>query len=245
MTIELLSIIAVYYIVITPVASVAGREATFGWLLLLQGGQMKTIVYIDGFNLYYGAVRKTPYKWLDLQKLCSHLLAKHDIQQIKYFTALVTARSDNPSQLINQQMYIRALRTLPNVEVIYGHFLVHNVYMPLADSGTPPKMVRVIKTEEKGSDVNLATHLLHDAHLNQYEAAVVISNDSDLLEPIRIVCQYHKKTIGILNPQKKASRVLAAQADFIKQIRSGVLSLSQFPTTLTDQNGTFHKPPAW
>ena len=107
------------------------------------------------------------------------------------------------------------------------------------------KYVRVIKTEEKGSDVNPATHLLHDAHMNRYDIAVVVTNDSDLLEPIRIVRGELRKKIGILNPHPHPSRALLPHADFIKQIRPGVLKVSQFPAFLTDAHGTFTKPTTW
>ena len=108
--------------------------------------------------------------------------------------------------------------------------------------GRRQEYVRVIKTEEKGSDVNLATHLLHDAHMGRFEVAVVVSNDSDLLEPIKIVRDQLRKKVGILNPQKKPSRALRPHIDFIKQIRVGALQASQFPVTMNEQHGTFTKP---
>jgi uncharacterized LabA/DUF88 family protein len=171
------------------------------------------------------------------------MLPNHRILQIKYFTARVSARPHDPDQPVRQQTYLRALRTLPNITIIYGHFLSHEVVMPLASA--PGQFARVIKTEEKGSDVNLATHLLHDAYQNAYEAAVVISNDSDLLEPIRVVGKDMGKIVGILNPQQRPSRVLHANVPFFKQIRSGVLAASQFPTVLNNSNGTFNKPTTW
>ena len=148
---------------------------------------MKTVVYIDGFNLYYGAVRKTPYKWLDVPAVCRKLLPRHDIVRIKYFTARVAGRASDPDQPNRQQTYLRALQTLPNFDIVYGHFLSNRVRMPVADA--PPGAQRyetVIKTEEKGSDVNLATHLVADAFRQRFEAAVLITNDSDLTEPVRI-----------------------------------------------------------
>ncbi len=111
--------------------------------------------------------------------------------------------------------------------------------------GQPQKYPRVIKTEEKGSDVNLATHLLHDAHKGRFEIAVVISNDSDLLEPIKIVRQELHKKVGILNPHPNPSRALLPHIDFIKQIRPGVLNAAQFSPTLTDARGRFTKPASW
>jgi hypothetical protein len=119
---------------------------------------MRTNVYVDGFNLYYGALKGTPYRWLDLTRLFQFLLPKNEIRAIKYFTALVGARSDDPSKPVRQQSYLRALRTSPIVSVTLGHFLSHPVMMPLADSvGGKIQYAKVLKTEEKGSDVNLAT----------------------------------------------------------------------------------------
>ncbi len=207
---------------------------------------MKTYVYIDAFNLYFGCVKGTPYKWLDLSKLCSILLPQHQIERIKYFTAYVKALPNSPNAPARQQIYLRALRTLPNLEIIYGHFLSHHVRMPLANPGLGhPKTVEVIKTEEKGSDVNLAIHLLHDAYQNRYESAVIVSGDSDLLAAVQIVKNELGKPVGVLNPQKRPSRMLEQHATFYKHIRLGVLAGSLFPATLEDEHGTFSKPARW
>ncbi len=208
---------------------------------------IKTIVYVDGFNLYYGAVKGTPHKWLDILKLCQSLLRKNQIVKIKYFTALVSARPGDPDQPNRQQMYLRALRTLPNLEIIYGHFLEHEITMPLAK---PPakgsRYVRVIKTEEKGSDVNIAAHMINDGHNGAYKVAVIVSNDSDLVEPVKIVRQELHLTVGILNPiPKHPSYELRKHATFVKPIRKGVLAASQFPGRLKDTTGDFNKPPTW
>jgi uncharacterized LabA/DUF88 family protein len=196
---------------------------------------LKANIYVDGFNLYYSALKNTACRWLDLAKLCRLMLPHDSINQIKYFTALVNPRPSDPDQLTRQQTYLRALHTISNLEVIYGHFLTHEIMMPLA----PPKSgyVKVIKTEEKGSDVNLALHLLSDGYKNVYDVAVIVSNDSDLLLPIQFVKQELGKAIGILNPQKHPSKVLIANADFVKNIRQGALSKCQFPQTMKDVEG--------
>ena len=208
---------------------------------------MKTIVYVDGFNLYYGAVKGTPYKWLDIARLCQSLLPKSQIVQIKYFTALVKSRPHDPNQPQRQQIYLRALRTIPNLEIILGRFLTHERDMPLA--GNPhgrQRYARVIKTEEKGSDVNLAIHLLNDGYQGSYETAAVVSNDSDLAEAIRIVRDVLHKPVIVLNPfPKSASFELRKTATFVKPIRKGVLGASQFPRTMKDTKGTFFKPKEW
>lgn len=208
---------------------------------------MKTNVYVDGFNLYYRCLKGTPCRWLNLAKLCDFLLPHSVINEIKYFTANVAVRPSDPDQRVRQQTYLRALRTIPNLSIVYGTFLTSHVRM--LKVGSPPEQdnsyVKVIKTEEKGSDVNLATHLLYDGCQGKFECAAVVSKDSDLLEPIRIVRQELGLTVGLLNPGKKKSLALLQHVDFIKEIRRGVLMVSQFPDELQDANGKFRKPASW
>lgn len=105
----------------------------------------------------------------------------------------------------------------------------------------------MLKTEEKGSDVNLAVHVLNDAWLDKYDCAVVVSNDSDLAESLRLIKHNHKKTIGLVipgNPKiRRPSKELCKHADFIKQIREGVLKNSQLPTNIP--NTTLKQPDIW
>jgi len=210
------------------------------------GENVKTIVYVDGFNLYYGAVKETPYKWLNIHKMCQMHLKKDQIVGIKYFTAKIISRPDDPQKHIRQLVYLRALETLPNFEIIYGHYLSHEVSMPLANPNSRgPKFARVIKTEEKGSDVNLAVHMLHDGYQGKYELAVIVSNDSDLLSVVQIVQQDLGLKVGILNPQKHPSKALEREAFFLKDIRTGILKASQFTNTMKDAKGTFYKPKSW
>ena len=206
----------------------------------------KTNIYIDGLNLFYGALKGTPYKWLDLNRLCTLLLLDHEIQKIKYFTAKVTSRPEKPDQDTNQQFYLRALKTLPNVEIIFGHFLTNRIKMPLVRPlPDGRRIVEVIKTEEKGSDVNIAAHLVHDAHVGDFEVAVLITNDSDLLTPIQIVRRQLGFPVGVITPFKRFAHVLEREASFKKRIRKGVLAASQFSPTLQDARGIFHKPKSW
>lgn len=108
------------------------------------------------------------------------------------------------------------------------------------------EIVKVIKFEEKGSDVNLAVHLLHDAHNNKFDRAAIVSLDTDLLEAINIVKSELGKKVGIIYPARKNIHTqLNKAADFLKQVRPGVLRSSQFPDELSDDKGTFHKPPDW
>ena len=154
---------------------------------------MKTNVYIDGFNLYYAikAYKPACYKWLNIATLCELMLKDHQINRIRYFTARIKARPDDPEPVRRQQVYLRALKTIPNLEIHEGRFLTSKKWAAFADppaTGMPtiPGVIEahrktgvpigyVIKTEEKGSDVNIATHLLLDGFRHDYELAVVLS----------------------------------------------------------------------
>jgi len=206
----------------------------------------RAYVYIDGFNLYYGCIKGSDCKWLNMSKLCALYLPNYDVRQIRYYTAYVTPRDDDSDQIERQRVYIRALKTIPNLSVHFGRFFSKEKDMYLARSKPgKPEFATVVRTEEKGSDVNLATHLLYDGVRGLYDVAVVISNDSDLLEPVRILRRDYKLTVGLLNPQEIPSRHLRKNTDFVKQIRKGPLRACQFPPTLSDSKGTITKPSSW
>lgn len=227
-------------------ASSGGGLAPITVCAPVASSHMATIVYIDGFNLYFGALKGTPHKWLDVQALCDRLLPKDDVTRIRYFTAKVSARPGDPQLPQRQQTYIRALRTLPLVTIHLGHFLSHTVRIPLADpQAFGSRTAAVVRTEEKGSDVNLASHLLLDAFRGDCDVAVVVSNDSDFRVPVRIAEQELGITVGIVNPHspKRRSRVL--KGTFFKQLRTPTLAACQFPEVLRDTDGDIRKPAAW
>lgn len=177
-----------------------------------------------------------------MQKLLGN---QNQLGKIKYFTSIVSATTDDPQKPIRQLSYIHALsRFIPEIEVYRGHFMSHEVLMPLVTPTTNQKFVKVIKTEEKGTDVNLAVHLVNDAWLDKFECAVIVSNDSDLTEAIRIVKEERHKRIGIIHPGGGyPSKQLLQYADFIKRIRKGLLSSSQLPDQIP--NTTIRKPSSW
>lgn len=210
---------------------------------------MRTRVYVDGYNLFYACLKDSPFKWLNVHALATNLLPKNRIDKLRYFTARVSARPHDPGQPQRQQTYFRALSTVPQIEVHFGHFLTHEVSMPDAAEWKKTgryRPVRVMKTEEKGSDVNLATYLLIDAFDDRFDVAVIISNDSDLKEPISLVRSRFGKRIVLLGP--KATRISGALrplADYVRQFGPGALARAQFPTQMRDAVGAFHKPPGW
>ncbi len=256
---------------------------------------MRTRVYIDGFNLYYGAVKGTSFKWLDLVELARKVLPPgHNIERVKYFTARVAGAFD-PGAPARQQVYLSALQTLPEVEIHFGNFLAKTAWRPLANlpvagnqinspvpvtlpAGNhtvtgpqnqilpvgsypppgrkakrrykPPKplpdpvITEVHIMEEKGSDVNLASHLLNDAWKGLFDVAVVISNDTDLVAPIRMVTIEQQKVVFVVCPGRwQASPKLQAVASHVRHIRTAMLRVAQLPSPIPGT--TISKPRTW
>jgi uncharacterized LabA/DUF88 family protein len=195
---------------------------------------MRVGVYVDGFNLYFGARsvcgRGTPgWRWLDIRALAASLLTPSwiergaQIDRVVYCTARVSGIEDRSSPA-DQNVYLRALWLHGSVdEIVLGTFVTRAKVAPLAErdargrtrlarSGRPlqvrdargadmPRstfMVSYLAREEKGTDVNLATHLLVNVLARSVDAAVVISNDSDLELPIRVARE--RVPVGVVNP---------------------------------------------
>src|SRR5262245_12321482 len=161
----------------------------------------RTIVYIDGFNLYYRALKPLGHRWMDIAALSGAVLPDSSkIIAIKYYTARVSGRVDHGAPA-RQQAYLRALESLPLVSIHYGNFLTKQKWSGLVHPpqfrphfmlppGASPHVAYVWKTEEKGSDVNLGAHLVRDAFTHAFDEAAVLTNDTDLVEPIRIATKY-------------------------------------------------------
>jgi uncharacterized LabA/DUF88 family protein len=207
-----------------------------------------TNVYVDGFNLYYRALKDTPFRWLDLRKLATVLFQQDAIHRVSYFTARLVARPGNPNQPRRQLVYLRALATLPSFDIYYGRFRSGVKRRPLAEPapGLPTHML-FRDSEEKGSDVNLATRLLVDGFNGEYEQAVVVSNDADFAGAM----QYVRDDLGLravlVNPDPKNASPgeLADAATYVKRLWVSHLRRSQLPDTLTDKTGVIVKPPGW
>lgn len=197
---------------------------------------MRVGVYIDGYNLYYGARnicgRSVPgWRWLDLRAMVSDVIATRSkwkgvvIENVTYCTARISGASNAEGQR-EQDVYLRALtQTNSATRISYGTYVARVATAPLARRGPNGKpilvepdwpimiqdsvgqhvpgatfMASVARREEKGSDVNVATHLLIDVLTKAVDAAVVISNDSDLAYPIDVARQH--VPVGLVNPTK-------------------------------------------
>lgn len=208
----------------------------------LRSRSIKTSVYIDGFNFYYSAVKRTPYKWLDLKLLCEKVLQRHhDICAVHYFTARVSDTPNDPGLSSRQSVYLRALEAyIPEFQVHFGNFMRHERKMPLISD--PTERIGVIHTEEKGSDVNLAVHLLNDAWHDRFECGVVISNDSDLAEAIKLTRENGKK-VGVITTLRRPTFKLMNEATFYRRIKVNDLKKCLLPDNIPGT--TIRKPDCW
>lgn len=230
-------------------------------------------VYVDGFNLYHGAKElmqnegnSQTWKWLDLVELSRRLVPKDDIQLVRYFTAYVQSPASDLALAQRQQTYLRALSADARITLHFGRFMAQRKRMPLVDppSGFRLKLVRllgvdlknhsdgnvtvnVLRIEEKGTDVSLGAHLVADAFRGKFDKALVISNDTDLCEPVRIVVDELGCDVIMVNPRghKKPANALRNVATTTRRIRTAVLLESQLPETVEDEHGLITKPYAW
>jgi len=237
-------------------------------------------VYIDGYNLYYGARSQCGqgtrgWRWLDVRALASSLLppswAGSAIDRVVYCTARIDPKS-NPSGYADQDVYLKALRASGSVDLIeYGNYVARVKRAPLATAdrkGRPvittsqwPVMVRdnggtpVVDAqflvsyayrEEKGSDVNVAAHLLLDTLGGTVDAAIVISNDSDLRLPVQHA-RLHVP-VGTVNPSPSylAGDLRGSPTDGVgghwwRQTTGSEIRACQ----LLDPAGGYRKPAEW
>jgi len=207
-----------------------------------------TNVDIDGFNLYYRALKDTPFRWLDLRKLAETLFPRDSINRVSYFTARLDVRPGNPNQPRRQLIYLRALATLPGFDAYCGVFRSGVKRRPLVEPVVGlPSHVLVRDSEEKGSDVNLATRLLVDGFNGEYEQAVVMSNDADFAGAMRYVRDDLGLRVTLVNPDPKTSspRELADAATYVKRLWRSHLRRSQLPDMMRDEVGIITKPAGW
>lgn len=207
---------------------------------------MKTSnVYIDGFNLYFGVLKDTRHKWLDLQRLFERLRPDDDIQMIHYFSAPVGG-ANQP----DQQRYLDALATCPKVQITLGRYTYRE--MTCRVRGCRHVGSRQFKRpEEKQTDVNIALQMLDDAFVGSAERFVLVTGDSDLVPAINRV-RRRAPTIEVIvyvpsnHPNRGAAVELRGAAHKHRTLPPLMLPRCQFPPTLTGLSGTpITKPADW
>jgi uncharacterized LabA/DUF88 family protein len=224
------------------------RKAVFSHLA---EGNIRTHVYIDGYNLYYGRLRGTPYKWLDVVALMKNIVkvqhGSFDVQAVHYFSApakeaFATHRKDS---VVAQQTYHRALiarHSEPMFKMTLGNH-----------SFDRRDRVRVWSLEEKQTDVNLALAMYRACAKSLCEQVVVCSNDSDV-EPVLAAIRedFPEVAIGLITPaspndeHRRFSKSLAKHAHWVRRhISDDELQASQLPHNVPTKKKPASKPDHW
>jgi hypothetical protein len=211
---------------------------------------VKVYAYIDGFNLYNGSVKNQPAcKWLDLRKMCERLLpADAELDWIRYFTARMGGSEADPHRPQRQEIYIRALRgECTPFSLHEGYFRTDTEWLALAGSPSDtPERVKVRVNREKGSDVNLAIHLIADAAAQELDAAMVVTDDFDQEGALKMAKELYGVRLIVVSPRKQRNLAKAVGADFYKQIHENLLLECQLPEMALDHEGReIHRPGSW
>lgn len=215
---------------------------------------MRCRAYVDGFNLYYGALKHRRVRWLDLPAMSRGILPDVELKRVVYCTAKVKERASDPGAGTRQNVYLRALGADPMVEVLFGRFQVSNSdAQRRADancsccSQTPPgckccagPIVPIVKTEEKGSDVHLGVRLVADAYEDEYDVALVVSGDADLQPAIDVVRTRVGKRVVVVDPRNRPNSV---KGDERRDLRESLLRRCRLPDPLHLGDGRVLRAP--
>ena len=202
----------------------------------------RVIAYIDGFNLFYGMREKgwKRYYWLDIAKLAGSLLKPgQELVAVDYFTTRISGHNQRTREKAKRQStYLEAVATLEAVTTYFGHYLAKSLSCLRCGN-------RWDSFEEKMTDVNIATELLTDAVANRFDAALVVSGDSDLAPPIQRIKDLHgdKKVVSVFPPARSSAK-LKRTAHAYFTIGETHLRNSMFPDEVKKPDGFVLKRPA-
>ena len=196
--------------------------------------------YVDGLNFYYGIAKKLDIKWIDLESLLLSLVRQKipeaQVEKIFLFTARVKGNASD-----RQKIYLNALREhSPCIEIVMGHFnIVEKSGKLIKENGKQGLTVKILTREEKGTDVNIACHIVDDAHTvaeNNFDVSCLVSNDSDLACALKIkkrlkqrIILIAPRTIDSKNPVAKDIKAKVPKKDRITSIPKSIVKENLLP----------------
>lgn len=202
----------------------------------------RIITYIDCFNLYFGVKRHTgnQYLWLNVESLSASLILPEDqLMATKYFTARIKGED---SKRKRQKTYLEALAFGTATKIYFGRYQVIRNGVTCENCGLSWDV-----KSEKMTDVQIATQLLTDAFTDQFDTAILISADSDLVPPVRMIKEnFPQKKIQILFPPHRFSYELQEAADVYETMDISDLQKNQLPNEIVKPDGyVLYKPITW
>ena len=192
-------------------------------------------------------------KWLDPTALVKALLRDdHDVVCVKFFTARIRPYPHDEQAIARQNLYLQALNAQANIKLVEGYYNRNKIWLPHISpkcqtcDNARNGMARVMKFDEKRSDVNLTSALLCDAFRDAADCFVLLSGDSDYIAPVDIVRFELKKPILVFNPRDDRPSDLMYHATYYRNIPRDLPAKCQLPYEVTLANGrTIHCPAAW
>ena len=230
---------------------------------------LRTRVYIDGYNLYYGCLKHSTDKWLDVRTLIERILPSIFFEQdgepvrfafqtpaVKYFTApILTAFARSDDSVSCQHHYHTALCAHLDgaLEIIKGYHDAKPARAHIWEEGKAArecKMIEIWKLEEKQSDVAFALNAFSDAIRNEVDQVIAVTNDSDFAPAMKMIRQHTQAVVGLIAPaRQKRSNVNAELQKHAHWTRTHILdeefSQSQLPPVIRLKNKAVHKPLSW
>ena len=229
---------------------------------------MRTACFVDGYNLFYGLLAGTPYKWLDLPSLLAHIIRVEDpantLHSVSFFTSGVKpalATRGIASQHA-QDTYIRALKT-KGVEVFLGLHQIESGKAPrFIDKDTPPSranQVEIWKLEEKQTDVCIAISMYRLAVRQmalpleeRIEQIVLVSADTDMTPALRAIREdFPDLRLGVILPHREGVKrtipgSLKPYSHWMRHVVTDAeLAEHQFPPRIPTRKKPADKPDYW
>jgi hypothetical protein len=229
--------------------------------------------YIDGFNLYKGALEARPeLKWLNLFSFSQALRPRLRLKHVYYFTAPLKERFKGDESPQRQASYLRVLSS-QGVSVIRGKFRKNNSWQRVSSTqrrdllspSIPPYFgltqlalntsarssfpdvpkAQILKMEEKGSDVNLASFMMRDVFTG-LRNALMISGDSDLVTPVKFSVQFGADIRVAVPNRNIQSAALRQAATSLVTIHPSLLREHQLDRVfITSKGGNIVRPATW
>lgn len=229
---------------------------------------MRTACFVDGYNMFYGLLAGTPYKWLDLPSLLAHIVRiehpESTVSGISFFTSGVkpSLASRGIASKEAQDMYLRAL-IARDVRVFYGRHQLESGKAPrFINKHTPASradQVDVWKLEEKETDVHIAISMYRLASREAYLPAeertqqiVLVSGDTDMTPALRALREdFPDLRVGVILPhregiQRTVPGSLKQYAHWMRHLVTQVeLADHQFPSRIPTRKKPVTKPDYW
>ena len=199
---------------------------------------MRVKVYIDGFNLYHAIDEIRPYKahlkWVDLWGLSESLIKpSENLVGVEYFSAF---KKTNIARFKRHEQYVAALE-YQGVSTNMGKFKQKKTKCMAACKQ------EFTAWEEKETDVHIAVKMVEDAFTDQFDKAILITADTDLIPPMESIRSYHSdKVVVVIAPPKRKGRCRALNP--IYEIPTSKINQNLLPENATDKKGKviFQRP---